>query len=121
MKAKTIARLIERDLLRPREDKSVAAQCHTCGRSYLYQASLPNSDDSGRFCSARCPETYDAGLPAYDSNYVRRITNMPLNAWRVVAGPPGVEIGSCPWQQFLDWRPRRKRRRWKRKPERAHR
>src|SRR5262245_31589562 len=71
LKTKTIARLIEQDLLREPEDRSVAAQCHACGRSYLYQAPSPNSDDNGRFCSARCRETYDAGLQAYEPNYVR--------------------------------------------------
>src|SRR5262245_37086151 len=111
MKQATIKRMIERDLLREREDKPDAAQCHACGRSYLSRPTPRDSDDSGRFCSVRCRETYDAGMPAYEPNYVRRITNRPLGAWRVVAGPPGVGIGSCPWQQFLDWRPRGKRRR----------
>src|SRR5262249_21903893 len=55
--------------LREREDKPSAAQCHACGRSYVYQATPRNSDDSGRFCSARCRDTYDAGLPAYDPIY----------------------------------------------------
>src|SRR5262249_3108208 len=75
MKQATIKRMIERDLLREREDKPDAAQCHACGRSYLSRPTPRDSDDSGRFCSVRCRETYDAGMPAYEPNYVRRITN----------------------------------------------
>jgi hypothetical protein len=41
--------------------------CHACGRSYVYRA--PFGDDSGRFCSTRCREAYDAGSPAYDPDY----------------------------------------------------
>ena len=42
--------------------------CFACGMTFL----PPRGD--GRFCSSRCRDGYDAGLPAYDEHYVRRIT-----------------------------------------------
>jgi hypothetical protein len=42
--------------------------CFVCGMSFL------RPRGNGRFCSSRCRDGYDAGLPAYDENYVRRIT-----------------------------------------------
>jgi hypothetical protein len=89
MKTADLAAAIERDLLRPEQARADAARCHACGRTMICK---PNaSDESARFCSSRCREVYDAGFPAYD---VRRTTASPFSAWRVVAGPPGVEIGS---------------------------
>jgi hypothetical protein len=81
-----------------------APECFTCGRSY--------SRGEGRFCSSRCRQGFDDGFPAHEPNYVRRITNIPLGDWRVVAGPPDVAVGSCPWQVFLN-QPRRPKRRRK--------
>jgi len=60
----------------------------------------------GRFCSTRRREALDAGFaPAQDSNHARAVISIPLSAWRVVAGPPGIEIGA----QFYDL-PNRKER-----------
>jgi hypothetical protein len=49
-------------LLRDRERPSAVnstTTCFLCGRSYTYGG--PSGDDSGRFCSVRCRENYDAG------------------------------------------------------------
>jgi len=73
------------DDTRPINDE-ICATCFACGRGYC------KSD--GRFCSTRCREAFDAGLPPYDHNYVRAMTDVPLSAWRIIAGPPGIEIGA---------------------------
>jgi hypothetical protein len=57
-------------LLRDREARPSAVNstvnCFLCGRSYTYRT--PTGDDSGRFCSARCRENYDAGARAQSSS-----------------------------------------------------
>jgi hypothetical protein len=71
MKQSALARAIERELLRePSTPKHQTAKCFLCGRDYLYVDT--SGDDNGRFCSARCREAYDAGLPAYDPNYASK-------------------------------------------------
>ena len=83
---------------RPIDDETCAT-CFACGRGYC--------KGEGRFCSTRCREAFDAGFPpAPDLHYARAMINVPLSAWRVVAGPPGIEIGA----QFYDL-PNRKERR----------
>ena len=68
-------------------DDEICATCFACGRGYCR--------GDGRFCSTRCREAFDAGFPpAPDSHYARAMTNVPLSAWRIVAGPPGIEIGA---------------------------
>jgi DNA-directed RNA polymerase subunit M/transcription elongation factor TFIIS len=56
---KTYATSIERD--RPREAKQAAnaasQECFACGRSFC--------KGDGRFCSTRCRDGFDAGLPPY--------------------------------------------------------
>src|SRR5262249_22940101 len=73
MRTSTIARAIERYLLQDdtKPNSQAAVHCHACGRSYLYREPEPepDSDASSRFCSSRCREAYDAGVPAHDSNY----------------------------------------------------
>jgi hypothetical protein len=106
---KTLAKVIEADLLREPERKQYhAPECHTCGRSYLYKP--PKGDDSGAFCSARCRDGYDAGAPAWDKS-----KELDLRTWtpklaglRTVAGPPGT-VGLNPWQSVIDASERKRR------------
>jgi hypothetical protein len=56
---------------------------------------------NARFCSGRCREWFDNGNPPHDPNHLRRITEVPLASWRIVAGPPGVEIGSLYYAPIL--------------------
>jgi hypothetical protein len=53
---------LARALLRDRDNKqqpsSWSPSCFACGRSY--------SRGDGRFCSTRCRETFDAGIPAHE-------------------------------------------------------
>ena len=79
-------------------------ECLTCGRGIVYRGI--------RFCSDRCRDAFDYGIPPHDPNEVRRLTAVPLDAWIIVAGPPGVAIGSRCLVQFVD-RPRRVKRRRK--------
>jgi hypothetical protein len=79
-----LADAIARDILADRGRAPVSPTCFACGRSF--------GRGDGRFCSTRCRAGFDAGLPPFDP--ARTVLNVPLSAWRVVAGPPGVEIGS---------------------------
>jgi hypothetical protein len=120
MKTSTIARAIERDLLREREEKPDAPHCHACGRPYLYRPPPPDGDDSSRrFCSARCRESYDDGLPAWSGVAEKEGHRWTpsLTGWRIIAGPPQVEIGSNPWEQFVNRSPKRPRLRRKKRTD----
>jgi hypothetical protein len=70
MKTATLARIIERDLLTEDIARPEAPRCFACGRPYLPKP--PSGDDSTRFCSTRCREAYDAGLPAHDPDYASK-------------------------------------------------
>jgi hypothetical protein len=85
MREKDIAAVIERDLLQGDDAKtSDTIECFACWRRITYKAS--------RFCSQRCRDWYDSGNPGHRQDWLRQSkTNAPF---RVVAGPPGVEIGS---------------------------
>src|SRR5688572_32804 len=69
--------------------KKGEAVCFACGITLMPHASM-------RFCSERCREAFDHGLAPYDRHHHsdRAVLNVPLGAWRVRAGPPGIEIGS---------------------------
>jgi hypothetical protein len=64
MQAALLEQAITRDLLRPAHKAPSTPACFACGRNYTYRG--PNGDDSGRFCSSRCREAYDAGFPRYE-------------------------------------------------------
>jgi hypothetical protein len=102
----TLAAEIKRDMLR---DTSRSTKHHTnetcfsCGRSLTYCGS--------RFCSETCRAWFDAGNSPFDPNHAVKINAVDLRDWRVVAGPPGVEIGSNPWRSVIDATERRNRRR----------
>jgi hypothetical protein len=90
VKPATLTAAIQRDLLRTDRPKTDAPKCHTCGRPFVPRPNNDGDDNTWAFCSTRCREYYDAGWPAYDPDYVRKITDVPLAAWKVVAGPPGI-------------------------------
>jgi hypothetical protein len=82
---------------RPNELGASLDRCFSCGQGIVYR---PSQDDaSGRFCSDRCREWFDAGNPPWFENPGFRPAFMGdalygLWGWKVVAGPPGIEIGS---------------------------
>ena len=107
MKTATLTTIIPRDLLRTERPKTDPPACHTCGRSFMPR---PSSGDynTWRFCSTRCREGYDVGFPAYD--LVRKLTDVPLAAWRVAAEPPGIEVGSQYYAPIIEAAERKRRR-----------
>jgi len=111
---KAIARIIEADILREPEARPThnVMGCLTCGRQFLYKR--PSGDNSGRFCSIRCRESYDAGAPAWDEAKEKNLKYLtpPLAGCRTVAGPG---LGLNPWQSVLDASARVRRKIEKRK------
>jgi hypothetical protein len=85
MKTDKLADALKADLLRRTPKKSTSIeQCFSCGRSFTYRG--PVGDNSGRFCSDRCREWYDAGNPAYDSDYLSKTKySLPI-------GPKGFYV-----------------------------
>jgi hypothetical protein len=67
---KKLAAAIERDLLAKRPKSEPTPDCFACGRGYMPKP--PTGDDSTRFCSVRCREAFDAGLPAHDPTYANK-------------------------------------------------
>ena len=67
-------------------------ECFACGRPFMPRPSI-GDDNSHAFCSTHCRDAYDTGFPAYSGSKLD-VFAVPLSAWRVVAGPPGIEIGS---------------------------
>jgi hypothetical protein len=98
MRTATLAEAITRETLaninKPVEQsKPDTPTCFACGRPMLARHNTAD-DNIARFCSKHCRQAYDAGAPAYDisnPNNARRYMDAPLSAWRVIAGPPGVE------------------------------
>jgi hypothetical protein len=104
-----LAALIEEDRQqRAARPKYEAMECFSCGRGLNYKG--PRGHDSGRLCSSRCREWYDAGNPAYEppAVTVERINRVLLRAWKVIAGPPG-QVGSAYYADLLD-RPKKAKR-----------
>lgn len=60
--------------------------CFICSATFIYKGR--QGDLNGRFCSMRCQDWFDAGNPPPDD------TRDALIGCRVIAGPPGIEIGS---------------------------
>jgi hypothetical protein len=92
-----LAGQIERDLLRsddaePRDD---ITRCFMCGHGMMYRGN--------RFCSDRCRDYYDAGNPGYAQDWLRpKVDWYGIKSWKVIAGPPGVEVGSDYYRPLRD-------------------
>ena len=81
MKTEQLAAALLADRNREVQERTDITKCFICGYSMVYRGS--------RFCSDRCREWFDAG-----NNPVDNYENYSLTGWRVIAGPPGIEIGS---------------------------
>ena len=80
------ALLADRD--KPTTDRTDIIKCFMCGCLMVYRGS--------RFCSDRCRDCYDSGEPAYEQDW-RRSANLEhalMADLKIVAGPPGIEVGS---------------------------
>jgi len=86
--AKLTKALLRKDEAPARDD---IVECMSCGYTYVHKPS------KGRFCSDRCREWYDAGNPGFRQDWLkpRDVEDAPPSELRVIAGLPGVEIGSA--------------------------
>ena len=91
IKTSTLANLIMQNTLADKPQREDAPECFACGRPYTYRG--PNGDDSGRFCSARCREAYDAGFPQYAP---------PKIAYSLPRGRHGFLIGCAHCRKQFD-------------------
>src|SRR5262245_14715558 len=83
---KLAARILADRAPRPEPTRHNIQQCIVCERSYI--------TGDGRFCSPNCRSVFDDGFPAAVSN-ADPVPNLHWHAgWRVVAGPPGLEVGA---------------------------
>jgi hypothetical protein len=98
----SLAKTIERDILRD-DPRSDAAKCFQCARGVVGGGS--------RFCSERCRGYFDAGFPAQDANSARAALKVPLDDWKIMAGPPDAVIGGSYYAPILERVRRVKRRR----------
>jgi hypothetical protein len=69
-------------------ERTDITRCYMCGFGMLYRGS--------RFCSDRCRDVYDAGEPGHEQDWLHRPKpeSLPLMELKVIAGPPGVELGA---------------------------
>jgi hypothetical protein len=101
MRQEQIAAAICRDLLRHDDDKSTdAVKCFSCGRG------MTNRVDK-RFCCERCRVWCDDGNPGHAQDWRQPRTSFGVARWKVIAGPPTLEVGSDPYPAF---KPRDRRR-----------
>jgi hypothetical protein len=90
MKTDALAAALKADILRtdrPATPTNIT-NCFACGGSYIYKG--PNGENSGRFCSEKCREAYDAGYrrPALPAVKYGRLT-----APSVSTGCPATQSG----------------------------
>jgi hypothetical protein len=81
-----LAAAIEADLLRQDRQRADITSCFQCGHGMMYRGS--------RFCSDRCRDFYDAGNAGFAQDWRHLKANYGIIGWRVVAGPPGIVVGS---------------------------
>ena len=72
----------------------------SCGTTYVYRRRL--GELNGNFCSTRCQDWHDAGNPTYEQQceHERKLTGAALGNFRVVAGPPDLEVRSDLYQRL---------------------
>jgi hypothetical protein len=92
--------LADRDR-KPAESRRNIIECFTCGYTFMYAAGA--GARNGRFCSTRCQDWYDADNPTVlgAAEQKARYSDIPLECWKVVAGPPDLEAGSSYYAEFL--------------------
>jgi len=91
-KAEKLAAALLADRTRTDTRNANIVPCYICSHTFVYQGR--RGDDlfsNGRFCSMHCQDWYDAGNGPISSSDP---FDVQLGDWLVIAGPPGVEIGS---------------------------
>jgi hypothetical protein len=77
---------------RSREDDNTdITACWACGSTFRYKRR--RGDLNGNFCSSRCQDWYDAGAQI-GHDHAAKTYKTPIDKWRVIAGPPDVEVGA---------------------------
>jgi hypothetical protein len=76
-----LAAALLRDHERPASINNAIARCFACGHGYMRRP--VNGDDNVRFCSRRCQDAFDAGLPPFNPNQDRILKEVPLSGWLV--------------------------------------
>jgi hypothetical protein len=64
--------------------------CWSCGHTFKYKGRC--GDLNGNFCSLRCQDWYDTGNAPIEHDHAEKAYKVPIDGWRVVAGPPDVEV-----------------------------
>ena len=77
-RTRNLAAQIAKEMLRP-DRRVIDTACFVCGRLFLPKLPI-NDDNTGRFCSTRCRQAYDAGYTP------GTVPNEFTTAWRVIAG-----------------------------------
>jgi hypothetical protein len=92
-KAEKLAALLLADRDRPTQNHNIVP-CFVCGYTFVYKGR--QGELNGRFCSLRCQDWYDAGNPSYEQQreHERKLLHTPIEDLTIIAGPPGVEVGS---------------------------
>jgi hypothetical protein len=94
MKADKLAAALMRDRERPSKKPSSSIDCFLCGNSFTYRYRAPQGDASGRFCSDKCREAYDAGYRRAEP-----VDAFKSTSWRLVAGGDPGYLPSTPMRR----------------------
>jgi hypothetical protein len=99
--AKLAAAILADRNRKPAESSHNIVECFACGYTFMYAAGA--SDLNGRYCSRRCQDWHDAGNPMVlgGAEQKARYSDVQLEAWKVTAGPPDLEVGSSYYAAFL--------------------
>lgn len=99
IRSQRLAAALLADRGKPAPDRADITKCFMCGYSMVYRGN--------RFCSDRCCDFYDSSEPGYEQDW-RQPPNpehAPMAALKVVAGPPGIEVGSSYYSAIFDRAP----------------
>ena len=89
-----LAGQIEADLLAGSKSKTSTTHCRLCNGGMVY-----NGRD---YCSDRCAQYATDGVPPHDPAFAKKVFEVPLRSWRVIAGPPNVKSGSSHYGDVFD-------------------
>ena len=89
---KRLAEALFADRNRAGTDRTDITACWACGSTFRYKGR--HGELNGNFCCSRCQDWYDGGYRPIEHDHAEKAYKTPIDRWRVVAGPPGVEVGA---------------------------
>ena len=104
-KAEKLAAALLADRVKTKIERNDIAPCFSCGVTFISKGR--RGDLNGRFCSMRCQEWFDDGNPSFEQRKLKGDL-YGIIGWKVVAGPPGIEIGADYYKPLRDAVERRK-------------